>query len=61
MRKLLQNETDSSYQKFITKCDRVLLQSASGITKCDRILLQSALGIKRCDRLLLQSASGITK
>ena len=27
---------------FITKCDRLLLQSASGITKCDRMLLQSA-------------------
>ena len=22
---------------FITKCDRLLLQSASGITKCDRL------------------------
>ena len=46
---------------FITKCDRLLLQSASGITKCDRLLLQSAPGITKCDRLLLQSASGITK
>ena len=25
----------------ITKCDRILLLSASGITKCDRMLLQS--------------------
>ena len=48
-------------QKFITKCDRGLLQSASGITKCGRSLLQSASGITKCDRLLLQSASGITK
>ena len=30
------------YYKVITKCDRSLLQSASGITKCDRSLLQSA-------------------
>ena len=49
MRKLLQNETDSSYQKFITKCHIVLLQSASGITKCDRMLLQSESGITKCD------------
>ena len=61
MRQLLQNETENSYQKFVTKCDRGLLQSASGITKCDRLLLQSASGITKCDRLLLQSASGITK
>ena len=46
---------------FITKCDRLLLQSASDITKCDRLLLQSALDITKCDRLLLQSASDITK
>ena len=61
MRKILQNETDNSYQKFITKYDRGLLQSASGITKYDRLLLQSPSGITKCDRLLLQSASGITK
>ena len=59
---------------FITKCDRLLFQSASGITKCDRLLLQNASGITKCDRLyckerqvlqsvrlLLQNASGITK
>ena len=34
---------------FITKCDRMLLQSASGITKCDRLLLQSVSGITKCD------------
>ena len=46
---------------FITKCNRSLLQSASGITKCGRMLLQSVSGTaKRC-RLLLQNASGITK
>ena len=62
-------------KKFITKCDRGLLQSASGITKYGRRLLQSASGIAKfdrnllqsvssttkCDSLLLQSASGITK
>ena len=36
---------------FITKCDRLLLQSASGITKCDRLLLQRAPGITKCDGL----------
>ena len=30
---------------FITICDKLLLQSASGVTKCDRLLLQSASGI----------------
>ena len=34
---------------FITKCDRLLLQSASGITKYERLLLQSASGITKCD------------
>ena len=33
---------------FITKCDRLLLQSVSGIVKCDRLYLQSASGIIRC-------------
>ena len=32
---LLKNETENSYYKVIAKCDRLLLQSASGITKCD--------------------------
>ena len=58
---LLQNVTENSYQKFITKCDRVLLQSAPGITKCDRLLSQGASGITKCDKLLLQSVAGITK
>ena len=61
VRQLLKNETENSYYKVITKCDRSLLKSASGITKCDRLLLQSASGITKSDRLLLQSASGITK
>ena len=38
------------HKTVITKCDRSLLQSASGITKCDRLLLQSASGITKCDR-----------
>ena len=52
---------------FITKFDRLLIQSASGITKCDRLLLQSASGTTKCDRLyykvtqVLQSATVITK
>ena len=45
MRQLLQNETENSYQKFVTKCDKGLLQCVSGIAKCDRSLLQSASGI----------------
>ena len=61
MGKLLQSETDNSYQKFNTKCDRDFLQSASGITKCDRLLLQSVSGITKRDRLLLQSVTVITK
>ena len=52
---------------FITKCDRLLLQSASGITKCERLLLQSASGITKCDRpyykvrQVLQSVTVIIK
>ena len=46
---LLKNETENSYYKVITKCDRLLLQSASGITKCGRLLLQSVPGITKCD------------
>ena len=48
---------------FITKYDRLLLQSASGITKCDRLLLQSASGIIKCDRLsykVRQVLQGVT-
>ena len=54
------NETENDYYKVITKCDRSLLQSASGIKKCDRLLLQKASGVTKCDRLFLQSASCIT-
>ena len=46
---------------FITKLDRLLLQSASGIKKCDRLLLESASDITDCDKLLLQSVSDTTK
>ena len=51
----------------MTKCDRLLLQGASGITKCDRLLLQSESGIAKCDKLyykvrqLLQRVTVITK
>ena len=38
---VLQNETENSYYKVVTKCNRGLLQSAPGTTKCDRLLLQS--------------------
>ena len=47
----------SSYKvrqsNFITKCDRLLLQSASGITKCDRLYYKV--------RQVLQSVTVITK
>ena len=36
------------HSNFITNCDRLLLQSVSGITKCDRLLLQSVSGITKC-------------
>ena len=41
VRQLLQNETENTYEKFITKCYRSLLQRASGITKCNRLLSQT--------------------
>ena len=50
---------------FITKYDKLLLQSASGITRYDRLLLQSAQGITKCDglyykvRQVLQSVTQI--
>ena len=36
-------------KRFFTKCDRLLVQSASGITKSDRLLLKIASGITKCD------------
>ena len=43
------NTKSGKYYKVITRCDRSLLQSASGITKYDRLLLQSTSGITKCD------------
>ena len=65
----IENETESSYQKVITKLlqsyykviTKLLQSYYKVITKCDRSLLQSASGITKCDRLLLQSALAITK
>ena len=57
----------SAQSNFITKCDRLLLQIASGITKCGRLLLQNTSGITKCDRLyykvrqVLQSVAVMTK
>ena len=53
MRQLLQYDIENSYWKFIIRCDRGLLHSASGIKKCDRVFLQSAS--------VLQSLTVITK
>ena len=67
MGQLLQNETENSYQKFITKYDRGLLQSASSITKCDHCyynvpqVLQSVTGCYYKVRQVLQSVTFITK
>ena len=67
MGQLLQNETENSYQKFITKCDRGLLQSASSIAKCDHCyynvpqVLQSVTGCYYKVRQVLQSVTFITK
>ena len=41
------NDTENSYQKFIRKCDRGLLQNAPDITMCDRSLLQSVSRITK--------------
>ena len=52
---------------FITKCDRFLLQSASGIAKCDRLLLKRAPNFTKYDRLykivrqVFESVTVITK
>ena len=37
-------------KEFITKCDKNLLQSASGATKCDKKLLRSVSGITKNDK-----------
>ena len=55
------------HKTVITKCDRSLLQTASGITKCDKLLLQIASGIAIYDQLyykmrqVLQSVTVIIK
>ena len=36
-------------QKFITKCDRSLLQNASGFLQNAAVLLQNAIVITKCD------------
>ena len=36
-------------RKQLSKCDRKLLQSASGIAKCDRLLLQSMSSTTKFD------------
>ena len=41
------SETENCYEKFITKCDRRLLQNATGIIKCDKSLLQSVSDITK--------------
>ena len=61
MTEVLQIRVKPVIKKVITKFNRTLLQSVSGVTKCDRLLLESASVITKCDRLSLQSASGITK
>ena len=72
---VIKNETENSYYKVITDCERSLLfiinyyclllrqvlKSVAELYYKVRQVLQSASGITKCDRLLLQSASGITK
>ena len=57
MRQLLQKETENSYQKFILKCDRGLLQSTSGIAKCDRSLLESVTPVDTRRRFNVDTTS----
>ena len=44
--------------KAITKCDKKLLQSVTGIIKYDKKLIQRVTGITKCDKKLV---TGITK
>ena len=57
---LLQNLT-IEIRRFFWYILYYKMRQSHFITKCDRLLSQSASGIRKCDRLLLQSASGITK
>ena len=72
---LFKNETENSYHKVITMCDKSLLQSVAEVCYKVRHILQSATeggykvcqvlksasGITKCDRRLLQNASSNTK
>ena len=49
MTQSLQNDTENSYCKVFTICDRSLLQGPSGITKCERLLLRNSSAITKCD------------
>ena len=48
-RKQLLQSSYKVWQKFITKCDRLLLQCTLGITECDKMLLQSVSGITKSE------------
>ena len=54
MRQLLLNETENSYQKFITKCDRGLLKKVCQV-------LQIVTECYYKERQVLQSMTVITK
>lgn len=49
------------WQRYITKCNRELLQSVTRFTECDRNSLQSVVGIKKSDKKLLETVACITK
>lgn len=49
MTQSLQNDTENSYYKVFTICDRRLLQSPPGITECERLLLRNSSAITKCD------------
>ena len=49
MKQLLQNEKGNSYQKFITKCKRGLLQSVSVLQSVTDYYIQSASVITKYD------------
>ena len=62
---LLQNATDviSKYDSyFITKCDRSLLQNASGFfLQNATVLLQNATGIAKCDDFITNCGNTILR
>ena len=55
------NETENNYYKVITKCDRNLLQKASGITKCVRYYNVWQTVIAKCVRYYKVWQAVITK